>query len=157
MSQAFEILVAEFAAAKGLQAEPGSYALEFESEDHQVVVMPHPARQDHLMVEVSVAALGQDGLGEDLAPLLLQINEAARFEHEWSIFMDTRMEVTLGTCLASSGLSLAEMEGLIVDGLDRARALRDLLQAQTQQLMGDDAAQAALEVPAGEPAGLLRG
>jgi hypothetical protein len=49
------------------------------------------------------------------------------------------------------------MEGLIVDGLDRARALRDLLQAQTQQLMGDDAAQAALEVPAGEPAGLLRG
>ena len=157
MTPAFQILMSEFAASKGLPVEPNAYALEFQSEDQQVIVMPHPARQDHLMVEVAVAELGQDGLGQELAPLLLQINEAARFEHEWSIFMDTRMEVTLGTCLASSGLSLAEMEGLIVDGLDRARALRDLLQAQTQQLMGDDAAQAALEVPAGEPAGLLRG
>ena len=158
MNQAFETLLAEFAASKGLPVEPGAYALEFQSEEQQVIVMPHPKLQDHLMVEVGVAELGQDGLGEELASLLLQINEAARFEHAWSIFMDTRGAVTLGTCHPMGGLGLADVESLIVDGLDRARALLSLLQAQAQQVL--DAQRDGEPQPLGPGAGsptMLRG
>jgi hypothetical protein len=154
MSQAFEILLAEFTAAKGLQAEPGAYALEFVSDDHQVVVMPHPAHPERLLVEVTVAELGQDGLGVELAPLILQINEVARFEHDWAIYMDPQMQVSLGTSQPMTGLGLADVESLIVDGLDRARALLSLLRAQAQQAQPTAAPDAA--APVGLPS-MLRG
>jgi hypothetical protein len=160
MSQSFDIFLAEFAAAKGLQVEPGTYALEFESDDHQVVVMPHPAHPERLMVEVSVAELGQDGLGVELAPLLLQINEVARFEHDWSIFMDSVMSVSIGTCLPLSGLSMGDVEALIVDGLDRAHALVSLLRAQAQQALNPQTADDVSKTPevfAPESQGFLRG
>ena len=157
MSQSFDIFLSEFAAAKGLKPEPGTYALQFESDDHQVVVMPHPIHPERLMVEVSVAELGQDGLAVDLSPLLLQINEVARFEHDWSIYMDTEMQVSIGTSHPFSSSSMMAVESLIVEGVDRARALVSLLRGAVLQNQLVDKAPALSEVFVHESQGFLRG
>ena len=135
MSQSFEMLLAEFASAKGLAADPGAYALEFESDGHSVSLLPHPLHADRVLVEVSVAELGQDGLAVDLAPLLLQINEVSRFEHDWLIVMDGQMQVSISTVEPMLGLGVSELESLMLEGLERAQALLKFLEVQAQRAL----------------------
>ena len=127
MSSSFDVLLKEFAASKGMDMDSAAYGLEFECEDTQVFVVSHPLHEDRLLCEVGVASF------DELPPasvssLLLQINEAARFEHDWSIVMDGDWEVGLTTSAALQGLTVAELEALMLDGVERAQVLKGMLQ-----------------------------
>lgn len=126
MSSPFDTLLKEFVTSKGLPADEASYGLEFESEGHTVMVVQHPLHEDRLLVEVTVAVLPANP-SADLLAMLLQINEAARFEHDWAIYLDGEQQVSLSTTASVAGLSVAEMEALMLDGVERAQALQALL------------------------------
>ena len=136
MSTAFETLLREFAVAKGLAGDETSMGLEFESEGHSVVVIQHPLHPDHVMVEVSVVALDAQPAAAQLA-VLLQLNEAARFEHDWSVGMDGAMQVSLCTTAPAASLSVMDLESLMLEGVERAQALAALL--GDEALQGDAA------------------
>ena len=144
MSASFDTLLKDFAASKGLPADEATYGLEFESEGHSVMVVQHPLHEDHLLVEVSVAVLPVDPSAVLLA-MLLQINEAARFEHDWAVYLDGEQQVSLSTAAPLADLSLAEIEGLMLDGVERAQALQALLNELPQVGGGEgDSVQAPL-------------
>ena len=136
MSTAFETLLREFAVAKGMVGDEPSLGLEFESEGHSVIVIQHPLHPDQVMVEVSVVALDAQPAAAQLA-VLLQLNEAARFEHDWTAGMDGAMQVSLCTTAPAASLSVMDLESLMLEGVERAQALAALL--GDESLQGDAA------------------
>lgn len=126
MPSVFQLLLNDFATARGMTIEPNSYGLEFESEGHTVMVVEHPLHTDHFLTEVTVATLSTEPPAQALA-LILQINEAARFEHDWTILLDGEMQVTISTRAALAGLGHGDLEALMADGVGRAQALLGLL------------------------------
>jgi len=92
----------------------------------------HPLHDDQVLVEVSVATLPVDAPASTLA-LLLQINEAARFEHDWTLLMDSELTVSLSTRMPVAELGVAALEALMLDGVTRAQAVVDLLETIGRQ------------------------
>jgi len=132
MTDAFEILLKEFAAARGMVVDASVFGLEFDCEGHTVNVVAHPLHDDQVLVEVSVATLPVDAPASTLA-LLLQINEAARFEHDWTLLMDSELTVSLSTRMPVAELGVAALEALMLDGVTRAQAVVDLLETIGRQ------------------------
>ena len=155
MSSLFDTLLKDFVTAKGLSADDATYGLEFESEGHTVMVVQHPLHEDRLLAEVSVAMLPVNPSADTLA-MLLQINEAARFEHDWAIYLDGEQQVSLSTTASLVGLSVGEMEALMLDGVERAQALQALLNDLDNA--GDTAAPGAqAQLGVGMDSTMLRG
>lgn len=142
MSSAFQTLLQEFAQSKGMAVEDSSYGLEFECEDTRVYVLQHPLHDDRLLCEVSVVAFG-DEPGANVLSLLLQINEAARFDHDWTIVMDGDLEVSLTTAALLQGMNVAGLEALMLDGVERSQVLKGIVQevieAASQESAGSSA------------------
>lgn len=136
MSQAFQILLQEFAASHGLPSQDSAYGLEFECEGLGVYLVGHPLHPDRVLVEVQVAVLPDDPDAARLA-LLLQINEAARFEHDWVITLDGQMQVSLSTSTDLAQLTVQSLETLMLDGVERGLLLRDLLGSAAQAGHGE--------------------
>ena len=158
MSSPFEVLLQEFAASKGMEMDANSFGLEFECEDVQVFVLQHPLHEDRVLCEVRVAALDEEP-GAAVLSLLLQINEAARFEHDWTIVMDGDLEVSLTTTAFLQGMNVAELEALMLDGVERAQVLKGMLQ-EVIAASSQGAAQSPAPVsPAGglDPMMMMRG
>lgn len=154
MNDGFEILLKEFAEARGMVVDASVFGLEFECEGQTVNVVAHPLHDDQALVEVSVASLPIDASPSTLA-LLLQINEAARFEHDWILLMDPELTVSLSTRVPVAGLGVAALEALMLDGVARAQAVAELLETLTQQ--NDSAAALShSDAPAAPPSMNLR-
>ena len=147
MSSPFEVLLQEFAASKGMEMDATSFGLEFECEDVQVFVLHHPLHEDRVLCEVRVAALDEEP-GAAVLSLLLQINEAARFEHDWTIVMDGDLAVSLTTTALLQGMNVAELEALMLDGVERAQVLKGML----QELLSASAQEATGSAAPGAPA-----
>lgn len=128
MTDTFQTLIQEFATLKGLTWTPESLGLNFETETAEVFVLQHPLHEDLALVEVAVRQLNELDQGR-LAPLMLQINELARFEHDWRIVMDGEGVVILCTDAALAQLRADNLESLIADGLERGQALQELLES----------------------------
>ena len=153
MNYSFDALFQEFAAAKGFDAGSAAQGLEFECDGVSVWIVPHPLHADRLLAEVSVLAFD----GEPPAPLLalmLQINETARFEHDWSIVMDAALEVSLTTSVALPGLTMAELESLMLDGVERGQLLQAML---TEVLAPQGEADGTMSAPVGLDPMMLMG
>ena len=143
MNTLFQSLLREFSSAKGMQADEAAYGLEFSCDGHQVTVIGHPRHEDELMVSISVASL-EGELDPRVATLLMQINEVARFEHDWSIFMDAEQQVSMGMCAALPSMTVADLEALMLDGVERASVLLNMLSGMQTS---NPKASPALEVP----------
>lgn len=63
----------------------------------------------------------------DQLALLLQINEVARFEHDWAIVLDSAQQVSLTSSTDFSTMSVADLEALMLDGVERAQVLQSML------------------------------
>ena len=126
MNSAFQVLLKEFSVSKGITAEGSSYGLEFECEGHTVMVIQHPSDDAYLMLDVSVIALDPEPPAAQLA-MMLQMNEAARFEHGWSAVMDSDMQVSVAASEPLQGLTIARLESLMLEGVERAQALAAIL------------------------------
>jgi hypothetical protein len=103
-------------------------ALEFVSGDFVVTVLPHPHRPTTLLLEISIRALALDYDPGDAGPLLLlhRLNNAARFEHEWTAMIDEEDMLLLSKTRPLEMTDADALEGEIADGLERARALNEL-------------------------------
>jgi hypothetical protein len=126
MTYAFDALLQEFATAKGFEASASAQGMAFECEGIEVWIVQHPLHEDRLLVEVGVAAWEEEPPAAVLA-LMLQINEAARFEHDWAILMDASLAISLSTSVALPGLTLAQLEALMLDGVERGQSLQSML------------------------------
>lgn len=137
MSTPFESLMQELAASHGMVADAAPLGLEFSCEGLTVLLLPHPLHPERLLAEVEMAPLTAP-LTVPLLSLVLQVNELARFEHDWQIVMDAEQHFSLSRSAALPGLTLAELEALLQDGLDRAQSLQALLQSAAEGNPGDD-------------------
>ena len=115
--------------------------MDFECEGQGVYLVGHPLHPDRVLVQVQVAVLPDDPDPARLA-LLLQINEAARFEHDWVITMDGQMQVSLSTSAELAQLTVQSLESLMLDGVERGLLLKDLLSSAADAAAGDDDAAA---------------
>lgn len=111
--------------------------LSFSAEGHTCRLLPHPAMENRLVVEVTVGNLGPvlaaPGEAGGLHELINRLNAAARLEHDWVACVDEHDEVLVWTCRDVLPLSPASTQALLAEGLDRAQALSEVLQsAQTQ-------------------------
>jgi hypothetical protein len=144
----------EFGSAHGLAIDPEASMLEFEFQGLSVIVGPHPVHADRLIAEVDVIEFDDEPDAGQLS-LLLRINEAARFEHEWSIVLDGERRVALYTTAPAALMTIAALEQLITVGIDRALALQSVLDA-TQDADAADITEN--DQPAGlPPPQLIRG
>jgi len=132
MPPAFAALLADFAAFAGVAgATDGALGLEFEAGAHVVRVLPHPADPDWLIAEVDVAS------GIHATPTAYQalhrVNHAARLEHGWMATFDDEDALVMHVSRPVASVTAADLEGLLVEGLERAEALaaiwRDIAQA----------------------------
>ena len=126
MTQAFQTFLQDFAQSKGVASGEQSIGLEFECEGHSVTLFQHPKHENLLIADVSVVILSAHPPAQQLA-LLLQINEAARFEHDWSILLDAAQQVSLTGSANFSSMSVADLEALMLDGIERAQVLQAML------------------------------
>lgn len=150
MNTTFQRLMQDFASLKGLTWASESLGLNFETETAEILVLPHPLDPDRALVEVAVRELN-DLDQSRLAPLMLQINEVARFEHDWRIVMDEQGLVILCTDLALAPLRAEDLDTLLADGLDRGQLLQDLIESALQEPPPRDGLGAS-----GPDAGMLR-
>lgn len=132
MNEHFQALIQDFAKLKGLDWTPDSLGLSFETETSEVFVLPHPLHEDRALVEVALRQLNELDQGR-LAPLMLQINELARFEHDWRIVMDAEGVVLLCADAALTDWRAENLESVLADGLERGQALQDLLESALQE------------------------
>ena len=127
MNSTFDILLNEFAQAQGLDVAPSTRGIEFECEGNRVYIVQHPLHNDYLLAEVTVTAFEEIPPASVLA-LMMQINEAARFKHDWFIVMDSEWQVNITTSTPLSGLVVAQLEALMLDGVTRAQELQSMLE-----------------------------
>lgn len=129
MSGQFESLMQGFAESKGLPTENVSAGIEFVTDQDSLVVVPHPARDDLLIIEVNVDDFGPDAepLSREALFLLHQINESARFEHDWLITIGGDGAVQIHCTRAVGDTDVPGLESLMSEGLERSDSLRSLL------------------------------
>jgi hypothetical protein len=124
-----------------LSSAEAALGLTFSADGHTCRLLPHPAIEDRLIVEVAVGHLGVDatptGTGGRLHELINHLNAAARLEHDWVACVDDNEEVVLWVWRDVLPMSAASVQALLAEGLDRAQALSELLQtARSQMLSG---------------------
>lgn len=123
---AFAALLDAFAAFAGIPgATEGALGLNFEAGDHAVRVMPHPSHPDWLLAEVDVVAT-EASPPANAYEALHRINHAARLQHAWTASFDDDGRVVMHTAWPTTALTAANLEGLLVEGLERAEALAAL-------------------------------
>lgn len=132
-STAFITLMRNFAVHSGMPAlsDEDAFGAEFEVGAHRCRVLPHPGRDDRLLLEVDVQPVGPDGaeLEPAIALLLLRLNGDARFEHDWSICLDNRHHLILSAWREIAQTPPGELEALLVEGIERAESLSAALRA----------------------------
>ena len=142
-------LLQQFGSAHGLAIDAEASVLEFEFQGLVVIIGPHPLHTDRLIAEVDVIEFDDEPDARQLS-LLLRINEAARFEHDWSIVLDGERRVALYTTALAEGMTIASLEQLITEGIDRALALQgvfDATQDTDKAAPGADDQRASLPPP----------
>lgn len=149
MNPSWTELLQAFASAHGLAVDAEAAVVEFDFQGLGVIIGPHPLHDDRLIAEVDVIEFDIEPEARHLA-LILQINEAARFEHDWTIVIDGDRRVLLYTTGRSGDMTPATLEQLISEGIDRALALQTLLDAAQESdpaAPGQDAPRADIASP----------
>lgn len=125
----FQSLLRDFAQAQGLQTTEEAWGLEFESDGSIVLVMAHPRKDDQLLVEVQVSNLAErpEPLSAASLMMLHQINDAARLEHGWFITISPEQTLQIQHSQPVAETDASQLEALLAEGIDRAAALRGLI------------------------------
>lgn len=151
MSHLYQTFIQEFMISKGLEYSDHALGLEFECDETGVLIMQHPLHHDQVLIEATVAPMNRLQQAQ-VAPLLLQLNEEARFEHAWSVVMDMEGQVFLWSSFALQGALLSQLEEYIAEGVERARVLSNML-----NLLADETASGSIQDEALGQTVLVRG
>ena len=131
MKTPFNILMQEFLSGKGMDYSEDARGLEFESDGVGVYITQHPLHDHLALLEATVVVLNELEQSR-WAPLMLQINEASRFEHDWSLVMDQAGQVLLFTTLPQAGTTVAQVEQSMTDGVERAQSMSNMINELVQ-------------------------
>jgi hypothetical protein len=154
----FVALIEALAVYTGLSdmSVTGALGLVFEADPHTVRVFPHPGRAHWMLTEVEVAELFE---WEQLPhEFLNQLNHAARLEHSWVASVGEDRRLVLHGAHPIAATSAAELEALMVEGIQRAEALATLWRSFMKTEGDENAvlATAAIEEASEVPAHFLR-
>ncbi len=129
MADQFRALIESFAKGKSLSVDGEASAIEFECDDQTVLVIEHPKLTDHLLIEVELSAAAGDGnaLAPEALLLLHQLNESARFEHDWVVTISAEGTLQIHCSRLISSVDPSSLELLMAEGLDRGDALQALV------------------------------
>lgn len=130
-SERFLQLMADMAQTCGVRDPKADdlFGLEFESDDLLTSVLPHPRDPSKLIVEVSLATVELSAISFDALLLLHQLNDRARREHDWVIGIDENLVLAITGVHATAALDAAALQNLMTEGIERAKALREVWQA----------------------------
>jgi Tir chaperone protein (CesT) family len=154
-ADSFSRLLQDFAAHSGHVLDEEMFGLEFEHQDLQATVLPHPRDAQRLILEITLGELdfGDMGAPDQALLLLHQLNDRARREHDWVITVDEQSVLTLSQIQSVAGLDGAGLQALLDQGLACAQALQSIWQAMVE---GGGQAQADSDLAAQSGAGFLR-
>lgn len=120
-----------------------SLGLEFSSGDHAARIAPHPLRDTLLFIEIDVRELSQEeAIGNPRGLFMLhRLNEAARFEHDWTASIDADDMLILSALFPIAEMDGRFLQNLLIEGLDLAGSLTSLWkEADAAELPGEDTA-----------------
>lgn len=137
--QACDELLRQTAEKFGLPFSPGAIGLEFEVGQVVASALRHPSRPEQLIVQVAVVTL-DDNADPRLFRVMLELNEMARFTHEWMITVDVDGEVSISRSLSIATATALELEDMLGEAISRAEDLLDALQ-QAPSRSGEQSAQ----------------
>jgi hypothetical protein len=143
---AFSSLVSEFAQEMGQTVDPSSEGFEFESEGVTVRLIPHPLNPGLGLLESDVQRLGSAEQGNARLLLTLhQLNETSSWVTGWLAMVDVDGHLVLRRTLDLGAMRAHDLQGDVLEALDRTQAL--------QRLLADVVAtgQAGLAAPAFDP------
>jgi len=130
MTEQFVSLLQDFIRHTGLPAQASAVGVTWSCETFTVCVLPHPRREEQLIVDAEVGPMDPEVPNREALLLLLhQVNDAARFEHDWFITIDGESKLRV-QCTREVGRTTAvDLEALLVECVDRAEALDALITA----------------------------
>lgn len=137
---AFSELVAAFSELLGHPRADGvaSSGFEFEADAHVLRCLPHPGDPARCVVEADVCTIGpSDQHNAALLLMLHQLNEASALLTGWTLLIDTEMRVLVQRTLALEGLTALQLEADLAQALERAQALRQLIDRYLQARQQD--------------------
>ena len=129
-STAFDVLLQEFCADVGLTLDGRKEGIEFEADQHVVLITTDPRQSDRILIDVTVQVL--EALDPRLMIALHQLNDSARLQHDWviSIGVDDRLRIHTQKDLASCRPS--DLQTVFTEGIERAQALQTLFETFEQ-------------------------
>lgn len=105
-----------------------SSGFEFETDEHVLRCLPHPADPTRYLLEADVCTISPSGLQDaGLLLMLHQLNEAAALSTGWTLLIDTELQVRIQRSLALEGATALQLEGDLGDALERAQGLQQLI------------------------------
>ena len=123
---ALSALMSSFAGYAGLPpvGTDDAQGLELEAPPYVARVLPHPADDTQLVVEIDVCP--KDEASGDALEVLHRLNYAARFAHPWTAGIDAEDTIVIYTQRPIADTDVGALDALIGDGIARAAALRAL-------------------------------
>lgn len=161
----YQALIKDFATHAGLEAFQDEQAIgvDFEVNGYVCRVLPHPQQEERLSVEVDVCRFSSEQAQPSQleASLLLRLNALSRTEHDWTLGLDEDGHLILWTWREVAATPPAELEALLVEGIDRAEALHAALRPISDKSGAAESASHEAEHRTSaeplEPIGALRG
>lgn len=121
----FRALLKEFCDLQKVPMDAQSTGIEFEADGHVVLMAPHPQDPQCVYIEVVVMDLEEPSAAGLM--MLHKINHAARLEHDWVISIDEGHHLIIHTHRPLDTLRSDTLQGLLTEGIERARALYIML------------------------------
>lgn len=107
-----------------------SRGFEFESDGYVFRCFPHPADDSRFVMECDVTTLNGEQLDDPaLMRLLHQLNEAAWLQCGWAAMLNAEGLCFIGRTVALADTTTQPLEELIVDSIQRADALGQIIGA----------------------------
>jgi hypothetical protein len=108
---------------------------EFESDGHAVRCLPHPTDDARFVVECEATTLDAKQMGDPaLMQLLHQLNAASWLESGWTAMLDAQGLCFIGQTAALADTPARRLEEMIVDAVDRAAALKEIIASHDRGL-----------------------
>ena len=144
--RSFSSLMAELALEMGQTAGPESEGFEFDCEGVTVRLLPHPSQPEQALLEADVQALSESEQGDARLLLMLhQLNETSSWSSGWLALIDLEAHLLLRRILTLEGMRAPDLQGQVLEALDRAQALQGLL----RDIQASESRKPEMTLPAG--------
>jgi hypothetical protein len=119
---AFQKLLGEFAELLGASTDQVTTALEFESEERTVKVLPHPANEQDFIIEVEVGTL-EEPLHGAASMAFMDLPGSSVGSDAWHLLLLDGERMILKKTIPVQGTTAHDLEAVMSEALDKAEEL----------------------------------